>query len=114
MEPKNLVIINEQHTLLPGQIASLDAHFGEGKWERLNAPASGWTADQQREILKGLGEAALVFASPVTLMLRDASQRPAADTLVFHNDKREKKEVPAPDGKTKIIFVLAEDGWQLL
>lgn len=105
-----LVVINEQHQLMLDQIRSLNETFGEGKWSRLDVPADGWNAEEQLAKLQEVGNTTLVFASPLPLMLRDASVRQDAKTLVFHNDKREKKELP----NGKIIFTVAKDGWVIL
>jgi len=105
-----LVVMNEQHSFFPDQEKALNNKFGVGSWERLNVPASGWTANQQREELQKAGNATLVFARPLPLMLRDASKRQGAETYVFHNDGREKKELP----NGRIINTVAKTGWVIL
>ena len=70
-------------------------------------------------------ENAIVFASPVPYLLKNLSQKAIAydwygdyegdlrhlyDVLVFHNDRREKKELP--DGR--IIQTVAATGWKLV
>lgn len=105
-----LVIINEQHNLLSDQETKLNEKFGEGSWEKLNVPANGWTSVEQEAKLKEIGKGnVLVFASPLPLMLLRATQE-GRETFVFHNDLREKKELP--DGR--IIFTVAKSGWEIL
>lgn len=63
---------------------------------------------------------AVVFVSPIPYLLKYLSQKAIFadergksklyDVLVFHNDNREKKELP--DGK--IIQTVAKTGWQLV
>jgi hypothetical protein len=103
------VILNETHSLMAEQEALLNQHFPEG-WQILPVPNAGWAAEEQREQLALLGEAEIVFASPLPLMLKLAAQRQHCGTYVFHNDRREKKELP----NGKIIMVVAQTGWQLL
>ena len=123
---KAKVVINEQHSLLPEQEAILNSQFGEGNWELLKVPSQGWNLEEQREIeAKLLGECEVVFASPVPVLMGlliantaydngygDASGlgRPRKDIFVFHNDNRDKKELP----NGKIIFTVAKEGWQLV
>jgi len=124
---KVYVIINEQHKLFAEQEELLNQKF-DG-WEFLKVPAEGWTIEQQRTIVKThfqRGETA-VFASPVPHLLSTLSWSAGAwanccgnhipdnfaycrEVWVFHNDVREKKELP----NGKIIQVVAEKGWQLV
>ena len=65
---------------------------------------------------------AVVFVSPIPYLLKELATksirgdyeelatRRIYDVLVFHNDRREKKELP--DGR--IIQVVAREGWQLV
>ena len=70
-------------------------------------------------------ENAVVFASPVPFLMKELAQKAIAydwygdyegdlrhryDVLVFHNDRREKKELP--DGR--IIQTVAATGWKLV
>lgn len=107
----NQVIINEQHTLSADQINKLNSKFGEDKWARLNVPADGWNASQQEEVARDLAgqDARVVFASPIPLLLK-LVLKAGVETFVFHNDNREKKELP----NGKIIFTVAQDGWEIL
>lgn len=65
---------------------------------------------------------AIVFVSPIPFLLKELAVRSITgdvmenstkklyNVLVFHNDRREKKELP--DGR--IIQVVAHEGWQLV
>jgi len=59
-------------------------------------------------------EAVLVFASPVPALIKITLLQECyiggATVLLFHNDKREKKELP----NGKVISVTAKDGWKLV
>ena len=102
-----LVLLNEQHTLTDSQQAVLFASFGDA-WKIEPVPASGWTAEQMRGISAGfMGN--VVFASPVPYLMALMANR-WDNTYLFHNDKREKKELP----NGAIIMVVAKEGWQLL
>ncbi len=133
---KAIVIMNEQHTLLPEQEQIITNTFGS--WEFLKVPASGWTLEEQKKIkdtvvngvdLHGAhGKAgSVVFVSPVPylygrLQLESgyfmgswdgncgAYGKINSTVYVFHNDKREKKELP----NGKIINVVAKTGWVLV
>ena len=104
------VVINEQHSLFPQQEELLKSRFGEG-WEYLLVPAAGWTKKEIMEVTEGeLGEGnTLVFASPVPLMVQGFCSR-GGQSWTFHNDRREKKELPGG----KVIFTVAQEGWELL
>jgi len=115
MTAKVVIVINEQHTLMPDQVRSLNEKFGEGLWERLDVPADGWSAAQQIAAVANAGDATLVFASPLPLMIQRAMCRVHGETFVFHNDERAKKEIPQGEGKPpKIIFTVAPTGWRIL
>jgi len=141
---KGIVIINEQHRLLPEQKTILEENFEE--YELLKVPQEGWTFDEIVEIAEKVhiklsgaeateitknvkrilypavteGNAA-VFVSPVPCMIRELQALSVIPTegpdmeqlyavLIFHNDRREKKELPGG----KIIYTVAETGWQLV
>lgn len=123
---KVYVILNEQHRLLPDQERLLNERFGDA-WEIYHVPADGWTLAEQRKKRDELETAdAVIFASPVPYLLKELSFYQGAshmaslenmkvsygrpEVLVFHTDKREKKELP--DGR--IISVVAAEGWQLV
>lgn len=112
---KTLVIINEQHTLLPQQEEIILDKFGEFSF--MKVPASGWTSKEIAEKTLGIdsslkyGEQVnLVFASPIPLMIKLASFLRGVNIYILHNDRREKKELP----NGKVIFTVAQEGWQIL
>jgi hypothetical protein len=104
-----LVIINEQHTLSADQTRCLDEKFGEGEWQRYNVPAAGWTAEEIEQEVEKLHDT-LVFCSPIPLMIKLAVLKGEYMPMIFHNDRREKKELP----NGKVISVVAQDGWVIL
>lgn len=115
------VVINEQHKLKNEQKSLLDKltiRYGCEKWERLDVPKMGWTAREQFDVAENLSRSSvkvIVFASPLPYMIKlmvvaYANGESGARVLVFHNDLRDKKELP----NGKIIFTVAEEGWQLL
>ena len=124
---KVYVIINEQHSLFPQQREILDQEFPI--WEFYKIPAEGLTLDEQRQVVQELKGNIIVFASPVPFLMKELAYIAGfavnikncenangllvgygTHVLVFHNDKREKKELP----NGKIISVVAETGWQLV
>lgn len=124
---KAKVIINEQHSLLPSQEEALNSQF-EG-WEFYKVPAEGWTLEEMIEevdddLIQYNSEYAIVFASPVPYLLAHCasvsgridtareygSETPELFVYLFHNDVREKKELP----NGKVISVTAREGWQLV
>ena len=113
---KTVVILNEQHKLLPLQIAALELL---DSYEIMSVPAKGWTVQQQYEIAYDIlhkvdGWGNIVFASPVPVLLAVLSTILSQDSryeiYVFHNDKREKKEL----SNGRIIYTVAQEGWQLV
>lgn len=127
---KALVIMNENHSLLPEQEKILKERFEE--YEILPVPATGWTLEEMNrkieEILSSVKNNArtnigVVFVSPIPYMIMELARREVEllgtgecwcqtgiQVFVFHNDCREKKELP--DGR--IIQVVAREGWQLV
>lgn len=127
---KAIVIINEQHSLLSDQNRILNSYFDS--YELYKVPAEGWSIKQMNEqvdndiIQENYNYSkAIVFASPVPYLLAHcASVSGRIDTAredyglaipelyvyLFHNDKREKKELP----NGKVISVVAKEGWQLV
>ena len=121
---KALVVINEQHSLMPDQVRVLQETFES--FVRVNVPAEGWTLVQMQENAEVLVEAvqtayyenaaiAVVFASPIPALMKsimcslDVVDAEYA-VFVLHNDRREKKELPGG----KIIMTVAAEGWQLV
>ena len=127
---KAIVIINEQHSLLPDQNRILNSYFDS--YELYKVPADGWTIEEMNEEVDDdliqnnyNSSKAIVFASPVPYLLAHCasvsgridtarveygSEHPELYVYLFHNDKREKKELP----NDKVISVVAKEGWQLV
>lgn len=124
---KNIVIINEAHSLLNEQEKILNETFST--YEFLYVPQSGWSYEEQRRIVRELvgGERKnIIFVSPVPVLLALISFYKGygqagieigqpfvgcnTNLYLFHNDKREKKELP----NGKIIYVVSHTGWQLV
>src|SRR5690606_33351270 len=100
--------------------------------EKITIPASGLNLQEQKELVKELTQkdGNIIFVSPIPAMMVLLSRELAkmeyckgeADTkclpsgcpiikvYTFHNDRREKKELP----NGKIIFTVAKEGWQLV
>ena len=112
-----IVIMNEQHSLLPEQEKILNEKFNNS-WEFMKVPADGWALYQMREKIMEIIDKStvdnnifVVFVSPIPYMLKImVSSSSVKETFVFHNDNRIKKELP----NGKIISVVAETGWCLL
>jgi hypothetical protein len=118
------VIINEQHSLLPEQEKILNSQFDS--WEFFKVPADGWTLPEIMEKAKELAKDNVVFCSPIPVLLAELAKNAGfmdacskvengfsgqvPSVYVFHNDVREKKELP----NGKIISVTAKEGWQLV
>jgi hypothetical protein len=102
---KALVLLNEQHSLLEEQRGILDGLFD---WTIKAVPSSGWTLSQMREVLQELKafDGEVIFASPIPALIMGME----GEGLLFHNDHREKKELP----NGKIIMTVAQTGWQLV
>ena len=103
-----LVVINEQHSVMTEQSAILNSTFSEVEF--LKVPANGWTLKQMQKEASVLKEAldattVVVFCSPIPAMMKLLD-----GWFVFHNDAREKLELP----NGKIIMKVAEKGWQLV
>lgn len=114
---KALIIINETHSMMDEQKSIIEERFG--KYEVLKVPSQGWTLSEMKrvkeeiweEYMNSAVEMNIIFISPVPYLLKTLSALLGADNiLVFHNDCREKKELP--DGR--IISVVAQTGWQLV
>lgn len=115
-EKKVIVVINEQHKLLPVQEELLKEHFSS--WEMYHVPSQGLTTnEQQRLISQWYNKVSdIVFISPIPYLLARLSYYAGADEYdiapnvwLFLNNKREKKEV---DGK--IVYTVPQNGWFLV
>ena len=123
---RNTVIINEAHSLLDEQKKLLYETFDSFGY--LYVPKEGWSLYDQQRIARELVEegGSVIFVSPVPVLLAyigfykgygraglDIGQPFVGvntDLYVFHNDHRDKKELP--DGR--IIQVVSQTGWQLV
>ncbi|HBF78254.1 MULTISPECIES: hypothetical protein [Clostridium] len=119
------VILNEQHQLMGEQKQILDKKFPEG-WEIISVPATGWMLKEVNKAAEELRGQTVVFASPIPALIEKLSFQQGSEwgrffetgvecetnthVFVFHNDKREKKELPGG----KVIQVVASTGWQLV
>ena len=125
-DEKGLVVMSEAHTLLPDQERVLNATFSNG-WERFDVPADGWTFEQMEDVhfhLQDLNEKSqtglcVVFLSPVPALLKlcilsSTLLDSPSSVLVFHNGKREAKEVPDGKGGRRLVHVVSATGWQLV
>ena len=108
---KTLIVLNEQHTLLPDQQRVLNEEL-RGEWELYPVPAEGWTLAEMREKVMGdLFSAPVIFVSPVpALILWLGAARGGCDTFVMHNDRRVAKELPGG----RVIHTVAPEGWVLV
>ena len=123
---RNTIIINEAHSLLNEQEKILNEMFDS--YEFLYVPREGWSLYDQQRIARDLvlEGGNIIFVSPVPVLLslvafyRGYGQAGIdigqpflginTGLFVFHNDHREKKELP--DGR--IIQVVSQTGWQLV
>jgi len=106
-----LIIINEQHSLLPDQKRVLNEEL-RGPWELFPVPAGGWTlAEMRDEVLPEIGDRPVVFVSPIpALILMLAGSRAGVNVWVMHNDCRVAKELPGG----RVVHTVAPEGWELV
>lgn len=104
-DEKAYVVINEQHSLFPEQIELLNQAYTKDGWNYLRVPSEGWTMEEIEEKAYEYKYCYLVFASPIPLLMRWST-----GWKVFHNDHREKKELP----NGRIISVVSATGWDLV
>jgi len=102
------VIINEQHELTAEQETLLNTRFYN--WELHKVPAEGWNKAQMDEKIFDLSATKCVFVSPIPYMLMRLTSINYRDIYIFHNDKREKVELP----NGKVIYKVADTGWELI
>lgn len=106
------IFINEQHKILPEQLNILNETFKEEGYEFWYVPADGYTLEQIKDISNQKFDG-VVFISPIPVLIGMLAAK-ATETnnkvFVFHNDKRDKKELP--DGR--IIQVVSLTGWELV
>lgn len=121
---KTIVIINEQHSLLPQQKEIIVRELG-GEIELRKIPAEGINRQQIEELaeeLSNLDTVNIVVLSPIPLLLGRLAHKAGeidgrydwiclrSHIYILHNDKREKKELP----NGKVISVVAQEGWELI
>jgi len=105
---KIYVVINEQHRLMQEQESILNAEY-QG-WEYIKIPANGLTLDEIKTQCDTINQDELViFASPIPAMM-SILHMDDKDFSVFHNDHRNKKEIP----NGRIIYTVAETGWRIV
>ena len=120
---KVLVIINENHKLFPQQSNLLNAKYKN--WGYLKAPTTGWSLLEMKDIITSHKNTHFIFASPIaalmSLIVESISKvcghhevYPSIRMNVFHNDKRDAKEIELPDGKKKVIHAIAKEGWVIV
>ena len=117
-----LLIKNVQHNVLPDQMRVLaefaKTHF-DADWEEIteviDVPATGLTKDEIFELANNLEASyneiqfATVFVSPIPLLIKLLVEKKLW-VEIFHNDKRDKKELP----NGTVVYTVAKDGWQLV
>lgn len=122
------LFINEQHSLLEDQKRELERFVSErkhkvGEVETVLIPAEGWTLEEMDKIVSGLWneymnskpseEMAIIFVSPVPYLIKELSSYTSYSlfsTWVFHNDKRDKRELD----NGKVIYTVAKEGWKIV
>jgi len=100
-------LLQEQEQLLD---ATFNNHESSEGWLILSIPAAGLTAEQQMVLADSLKGFDVVFASPLPLLIRELAGRDRERVFIFHNSRREKKELPGG----KIIYTVPKEGWELL
>jgi len=109
-----VVIKNVTHRLFEEQQVLIEELANADEIKYLEVPADGWDLQEMNRVLENFesyaGDTKFVFVSPIPYLLKETVKRYGDQVLIFHNDRREKKELP--DGR--IIQVVASKGWQLL
>ena len=114
MVKRAYVIINEDHKLFNEQTSLLT--FNYEIIEFYTVPKYGWTLNELSDIIKELSEKMkegvdMVFVSPVPVLILKLAQVDAEGKVkVFHNDNRDKHQLP--DGR--ITYSVAKTGWKLI
>lgn len=114
MVKRTAVIINKQHSLFEEQKEILDERFPN--WEFFFVPENGWNLEEMEMIEMELQKfQTIIFASPIPILIKRSTISALCvgmpeTILVFHNDKREKKELPGG----KIIQAVSSTGWKLV
>jgi len=109
-----VVIKNVTHRLFEEQQVLIEELANADEIKYLEVPADGWDLQEMDRILENFESYAddtkFVFISPIPYLLKETAKRYGDRTLVFHNDHREKKELPGG----RIIQVVSSTGWQLI
>ena len=115
---RTIVVINEAHRILPEQEKILREKFGD--YDLLRVPAKGWTRKEMDDLIPSLMGNKVVCISPVPYLLGMLSAKVGfelgysnsepGEVYIFHNDHREKVELP--DGR--VIFKIPTEGWELV
>ena len=66
-----IVLLNEQHKLLPEQRELLNSRFP--KYKVKSVPTEGWTREEIETITDELVGRTIVFVSPIPLLIRELS-----------------------------------------
>lgn len=103
---KNIVIMNKQHSLTEEQEKILKEKFNE--FRIMFVDEKGWTLDYMRNLTLNKNDN-FIFVSPVPYLLARLCKE-QYKVFLFHNDKRDKKELP--DGK--VIYTVSKTGWELV
>lgn len=105
---KAIVIKNKAHSILEDQERVLRSAGYD--YEEFNIPEAGLTLSQMREAVNQFpAYRKVIFLSPVPAMMALMAQRGRA-FKAFHNDVREKKELP----NGRIIMTVAKTGWEIV
>jgi len=128
---KVYIIINETHKLTVEQKDQIyefidyildDEYKGlrdyESYIEHIKIPATGIKLVEMEKLAEEIYENYVVFVSPVPALMKLVAEKKQdkmggsikKSMVVFHNDKREKIELP----NGKVISVVAKDGWKLV
>jgi len=118
--------------LLPDQERLVQKEFPEAKIEKVLVPTEGWSIKEIQKKSEEIYQVAqknkgvIIMVSPVPAMIKYLSERWYLqilineknhmgfvwnpELLIFHNDHREKMELP----NGRVIMTIAKTGWQLV
>ena len=83
---KVMLVINEQHELLPSQREQLGYNFPESEVEKVLVPAEGWTIEEMERILsERLWGNFVVFVSPIPYLIKTVLFAAAESGDEIHN-----------------------------
>lgn len=121
---RNIIIINEQHNLLPQQKEIIIRELG-GEIELKKIPSEGLSRQQIEglvEELSKLDTVNIIVLSPIPLLLGRLAHKAGeldgrydwmclrSHIYILHNDKREKVELP----NGTVRSVISKEGWELI